>query len=145
MFGMKNDVIGNHVVGHEHGIWTQGASQPDGRPFGFSNGLVCNQHIPFGKIQSNVFHDCQRFGSYFDFQYPRNVIQDENGLVSKMPFGAKPSCDEFNEDGTDNGQVNLIEDQFDWHNTFVGGYFMGDISFVRCKCKQRSCSLLEKF
>jgi len=24
-----------------------------------------------------------------------------------------------------------VEDQFDWHNTFVGGYFMGDISFVR--------------
>ena len=27
--------------------------------------------------------------------------------------------------------MHLIEDQFDWHNTFVGGYFFGDISFVR--------------
>lgn len=145
MFGMKNDVIGNHVVGHEHGIWTEGASQPDGRPFGFSNGLVCNQHTPFGKIQGNVFHDCQRFGSYFDFQYPRNVIQDENGLVSKMPFGPKPSCDEFMEDGTDNGHVNLIEDQFDWHNTFVGGYFMGDISFVRYTSVNNEHALYWKF
>ncbi len=34
-------------------------------------------------------------------------------------------------DGEDNGVVALVEDQFDWHNTFVGGYFMGDISFVR--------------
>jgi hypothetical protein len=27
--------------------------------------------------------------------------------------------------------VVFIEDQFDWHNTFVGGYFAGDFSFVR--------------
>jgi histidinol dehydrogenase len=40
MFGMNNDVIGNHVVGHEHGLWTPGASQPTGRPFGFSLGKV---------------------------------------------------------------------------------------------------------
>ena len=53
MFGMKNDVIGNHVIGHEHGMWTPGLAQPDGRPMGFSIGLVCNQYIPFGKIQGN--------------------------------------------------------------------------------------------
>jgi hypothetical protein len=40
MFGMNNDVIGNHVVGHEHGLWTPGSSQPNGRPFGYSLGKV---------------------------------------------------------------------------------------------------------
>ena len=55
MFGMRNDIIGNHVVGHELGMWTAGASQNDGRPFGYTMGLVCNQFTPFGKIQSNVF------------------------------------------------------------------------------------------
>ena len=131
MFGMQNDVIGNHVIGHEQGLWAQGQAQNDGRPMGFSMGLVCNQFTPFGKIQRNVFHDCQRFGMYVDFQWPRNVIQDDNGLVSKIPFEYKPSCDEFTSDGHDNGVTVLIEDQFDWHNTFVGGYFFGDISWVR--------------
>jgi hypothetical protein len=45
--------------------------------------------MPFGKIQKNVFHDCQRFGTYVDFQYPRHVVQDENGFVDKT------SCNEF--------------------------------------------------
>jgi len=40
MFGMNNDVIGNHVVGHEHGMWTPGSAQANGRPFGYSLGKV---------------------------------------------------------------------------------------------------------
>lgn len=145
MFGMANDVIGNHVVGHEHGLWTQGAGQGDGRPFGFSLGKVCNQHIPFGKIQGNVFHDCQRFGTYVDFQFPRNVVQDANGFVSEMAYGPQPSCNAFKEDGEDNGHLNLIEDQFDWHNIFVGGYFLGDIGFVRYTSVNNDHALYWKF
>ena len=32
------------------------------------------------------------------------------------------TCSEFTEDGRDNGlnPANVIEDQFDWHNEFVG-------------------------
>ena len=32
------------------------------------------------------------------------------------------SCGEFTEEGRDNGltPANVIEDQFDWHNDFVG-------------------------
>ena len=147
MFGMRNDLIGNHVVGHEHGLWTPGVAQADGRPFGFTLGQVCNQNIPFGKIQGNVFHDCQRFGTYLDNQFPRNVIQDKNGLVSELPFGPQPSCGEFNNDGLDNGisTANLIEDQFDWHNTFIGGYFMGDVSFVRYTSVNNEHAMYWKF
>ena len=147
MFGMSNDVIGNHVVGHEQGLWAQGAAQNDGRPFGFDMGMVCNQFTPFGKIQRNVFHDCQRFGMYVDFQFPRNVVQDENGLISKVPYAYKPSCDEFTAEGHDNGvsMPNLIEDQFDWHNTFTGGYFFGDISWVRYTSVNNAHALYWKF
>ena len=46
-----------------------------------------------------------------EFTLPRN------GLVIDMG-----SCGEFTEDGRDNGLIpaNVIEDQFDWHNDFVG-------------------------
>ena len=147
MFGMKNDVIGNHIIGHEHGMWTPGLAQPDGRPMGFSIGLVCNQYIPFGKIQGNVFHDCQRFGTYVDHQFPRNVQQSDNGLTSEVPYAPAPSCEEFLSNGEDNGLSNaiLVEDQFDWHNTFVGGYFFGDISFVRYKSVNNVHGLYWKF
>jgi len=145
MFGMNNDVIGNHVVGHKHGLWTMGGAQPDGRPKGFSMGLVCNQHIPFGKIKNNVFHDCQNFGTYIDMHFPRNVVQDENGLVIKIPFDPMPSCEEFKDDGSDNGLVNTIEDQFDWHNKFVGGHYFGDVSFVRYTSVNNDHPILWKF
>merc|ERR1712107_367394 len=43
------------------------------------------------------------------------------------------SCREFTSDGRDNGLVpaNVVEDEFDWHNLFVGQYSMGDIGLVR--------------
>lgn len=145
MFGMANDVIGNHVVGHEHGVWTQGASQNSGRPFGFSEGKVCNQFTPFGKFKGNVFHDCQRFGTYVDFQFPRNVVQDVNGFITEQAFGPTPSCEAFTNDGSDNGHLTQIEDQFDWHNTFVGGYFVGDISFVRYNSVNNGHAIYWKF
>ncbi len=52
MFGMNNDVIGNHVVGHEHGLWTPGSSQPNGRPFGYSLGKVSK---PGGWLDTSDF------------------------------------------------------------------------------------------
>ena len=147
MFGMRNDIISNHVVGHELGMWTAGASQNDGRPFGYTMGLVCNQFTPFGKIQSNVFHDCQRWGIYVSMQWPRNIIQDDNGLVSQIPYEYKPSCDEFAIDGSDNGVIDpvLIEDHIDWHNTFSGGSYFGDISWVRYTSVNNGYALYWKF
>ena len=145
MFGMRNDVIGNHVVGHDNGMWTPGLAQPDGRHLGFSLGLVCNQFIPFGKIKGNVFHDCQRFGTYVDHQFPRNVEQTANGLVTEVPYGPAPSCEEFYSNGEDNGLKIVVEDQFDWHNQFSGGYYFGDISFVRFTSVNNYHSIYWKF
>ena len=57
---------------------------------------------------------------------------ERNGFVVDMG-----SCSEFTEDGRDNGLVpaNVIEDQFDWHNDFVGQYhgfrYPGFIAFIR--------------
>jgi hypothetical protein len=40
------------------------------------------------------------------------------------------SCDEFTSDGRDNGVVNEVLDELDYHNVFVGQYAMGDVQFV---------------
>lgn len=82
--------------------------------------------MPFGKFQGNVNHDCWRYGLYLDNQYPRNVVRDENGHV-------KSGCQAFTADGKDNGvsQAAVIEDEFDWHNMFVGQYSAGDIMYLR--------------
>jgi len=124
LVGMTNDLIGNHVVGYENGIWTPGSALPAGQ--GVASRRVCPQYTPFGTIRGNVNHDCIRFGLYVDNQHPRNIRRDSHGYVTG-------GCGAFTEDGTDNGVVpaNVIEDEFDWHNMFVGGYANGDISYVR--------------
>ena len=95
MFGMSNNVIGNHVVGHDNGLWSQGSSQGNGRPHGTSFGRICPQFVPFGRIQGNVYHDCARFGTYVDFQYPRNVEQNSDGFTNEKAGAPQPSCDPF--------------------------------------------------
>lgn len=124
MVGMTNDLIGNHVAGYENGIWTPGDALPNGQ--GVAAGRVCPKFTPFGTIRGNVNHDCNRFGMYTDNQYPRRVLRNINGYITG-------GCGEFTETGEDNGVVpaNVIEDEFDWHNMFVGQYSGGDISYVR--------------
>jgi len=126
MIGMTNHVLHNHVAGWEHGIWTPGANRQQGQ--GAAHGKVCPMHTPFGRFKGNVVHDCNRFGLYLDNQYPRNLKRDEDGMVTDMA-----SCQEFTSDGRDNGLVpaNVVEDEFDWHNLFVGQYSLGDVGLVR--------------
>eukprot|EP00933_Yihiella_yeosuensis_P028748 TRINITY_DN22577_c0_g2_i1.p1 TRINITY_DN22577_c0_g2~~TRINITY_DN22577_c0_g2_i1.p1 ORF type:complete len:1594 (+),score=244.66 TRINITY_DN22577_c0_g2_i1:990-5771(+) len=126
LIGMTNNIIDNRVAGWENGIWTVGSIAQDGQ--GKALNRVCPQHTPFGTIRGNVNHDCARFGLYLDNQYPRNLERDKDGFVTDMG-----SCAEFTSTGKDNGVVpaNVIEDEFDWHNQFVGQYSMGDIAFVR--------------
>jgi len=40
------------------------------------------------------------------------------------------SCEPLTADGHDNGVVNVVQDEFDWHNMFVGQYKMGDVQYV---------------
>eukprot|EP00437_Effrenium_voratum_P009909 CAMPEP_0181428788 /NCGR_PEP_ID=MMETSP1110-20121109/16861_1 /TAXON_ID=174948 /ORGANISM="Symbiodinium sp., Strain CCMP421" /LENGTH=1773 /DNA_ID=CAMNT_0023552029 /DNA_START=37 /DNA_END=5358 /DNA_ORIENTATION=- len=126
MIGMTNNVIQNRVAGFENCIWTHGSIALQGQ--GKALGRVCPQHTPFATFRGNVCHDNSRFGIYLDNQRPRNIERDTNGFVIDMG-----TCSEFTEDGRDNGlnPANVIEDQFDWHNEFVGQYSMGDIAFVR--------------
>ncbi|CAK9057639.1 Cell surface hyaluronidase (Cell migration-inducing hyaluronidase 2) (Transmembrane protein 2) [Durusdinium trenchii] len=126
MIGMTNNVIENRVAGFENCIWTIGSIALQGQ--GQALGRVCPQHTPFGTFRGNVCHDNNRFGIYLDNQMPRNLERDSNGFVVDMG-----SCGEFTQDGRDNGlsPANVIEDQFDWHNDFVGQYSMGDVAFLR--------------
>eukprot|EP00443_Scrippsiella_acuminata_P042009 CAMPEP_0115286310 /NCGR_PEP_ID=MMETSP0270-20121206/61878_1 /TAXON_ID=71861 /ORGANISM="Scrippsiella trochoidea, Strain CCMP3099" /LENGTH=1525 /DNA_ID=CAMNT_0002703355 /DNA_START=436 /DNA_END=5010 /DNA_ORIENTATION=+ len=124
MIGMTNDVLYNRIAGYEHGLYTPGSAFPRGQ--GYAWGRVCPQFTPFGAIRGNVNHDNERYGLYLDNQYPRNLDRDKNGFV-------RGGCPEFTTDGKDNGVVpaNVVEDEFDYHNIFVGVYSLGDVSFVR--------------
>eukprot|EP00927_Polykrikos_kofoidii_P025548 TRINITY_DN2292_c0_g1_i5.p1 TRINITY_DN2292_c0_g1~~TRINITY_DN2292_c0_g1_i5.p1 ORF type:complete len:1175 (-),score=137.28 TRINITY_DN2292_c0_g1_i5:107-3631(-) len=126
LIGMTNDLIGNHVAGHENCVWTNGAARASGH--GAALNRVCTMHAPFGRIAGNVNHDCHRFGFYPDNQHPRKLQRDSDGFVTDMS-----SCGEFTAEGKDNGvdPANLVEDEFDWHNMFVGAYHMGDVRFER--------------
>jgi len=123
---MTNNFIGNHIAGYENGMWFPGSAFPAGQ--GSAHFKVCPQFTPFGIIRGNVNHDNWRFGMYPDNQYPRNVERDDDGLITNPD-----SCEEFTASGMDNGVVpsNIIEDEFDFHNTFVGQYSMGDVMYLR--------------
>jgi hypothetical protein len=121
--GMTNNLIGNHIVGYENGFWTPGIFQGNGK--GQALLRACPAHTPFGEIRSNVMHDNARFGLYLDSQFPRKLKRDEDGFLTDPS-----SCDTFTADGKDNGFVNEVHDHFDWHNTFVGFYALGDVQLI---------------
>jgi len=139
LIGMTNHILENRMVGYENGIWTPGTHHPNGQ--GEAVGKICTQYAPFGEFRGNVCHDNYRFGLYLDNQHPRNLVRDADGFVTDSS-----SCNEFKEDGSDNGFVpaNVIQDHFDWHNMFVGQYAMGDISFVRFKSLNNAHSMYWK-
>jgi len=139
MIGMTNDLIDNRVAGFENCIWTAGSHAPRGQ--GLALGKVCPMHAPFGAIRGNVCHDNFRFGLYLDNQYPRQLERDSNGMLTKPG-----SCDEFKPDGADNGVVpaNVVEDEFDYHNMFVGQYSMGDVAFLRYRSLNNAHSMYWK-
>eukprot|EP00933_Yihiella_yeosuensis_P025705 TRINITY_DN19943_c0_g1_i1.p1 TRINITY_DN19943_c0_g1~~TRINITY_DN19943_c0_g1_i1.p1 ORF type:complete len:922 (-),score=111.75 TRINITY_DN19943_c0_g1_i1:29-2410(-) len=126
LIGMTNDLLENRVAGHENCIWTQGSAAQIGQ--GAAKGRVCPQFSPFGLIKGNVCHDNRRFGLYLDNQHPRRLLRDSNGMLIDVN-----SCEEFTKDGKDNGvnPANVVEDEFDWHNEFVGQYTMGDVEYRR--------------
>jgi hypothetical protein len=127
---MTNDVIGNHIVGFQHGLFTHGTVHHLGE--GAAHGKVCPRHLPFGIMRGNVNHDNSYFGIYPDNQFPRNVgPRDENGYVIDM----QRCWQELTPDGRDNGVVpaSVVEDCLDYHNDFVGQYTAGDIMYLRFK------------
>ena len=101
------------------------------------------------QIQGNVFHDCKKFGFYMDNQWPRQVGRWPPWprlppTVTEWPRTsgggpsppARPSRGPVRTMGWSAGSrtrcsSHLTPPQFDWHNEFVGGYFAGDISWIR--------------
>ena len=123
MIGMSNNIVENRIVGYENGIWTPGSFRGSGHGNAF--GKVCPQFYPFGEWRGNTCHDCNRFGLYLDHQYPRRVKIDEDGFLVD-----KDSCKWFTQEGADNGVVNEVRDEVNWHNIYVGQYAIGDIQFI---------------
>jgi len=72
-------------------------------------------------------------------QYPRNLQRDDDGFLTDPA-----SCNEFLPDGRDNGVVNEVHDELDYHNLFVGQYAMGDVQFINYTSVNNAHSLYWK-
>eukprot|EP00756_Hemistasia_phaeocysticola_P016414 Hpha_TRINITY_DN15474_c0_g7::TRINITY_DN15474_c0_g7_i1::g.173755::m.173755 len=132
LVGMNNDLIENRVIQYRNTIFSQGSGHQFGD--GPASGKVCTEYIPFGTIAGNVGHDTVGFGIYLDNQYPRNVVQDQDGYVVGHNAGGawyNTACSPFKTDGSDNGKTTYVQDHLDYHHTFVGQYNVGDVTFVR--------------
>jgi hypothetical protein len=77
-------------------------------------------------------------GFYLDNSMPRQLARSvaSNGYVTDIAqcsasSSSSCSCQEFKTDGTDNGQVGIVQDQVDWFSDFVGCYELGDIQLLR--------------
>ncbi|CAE7289499.1 PKHD1L1 [Symbiodinium sp. CCMP2592] len=131
VIGMTNDFIRNRVVNMENCFWFKGTADPAGR--GHAAGKVCPVHLPLGRIRGNVCHDNRRFGMYLDSQQPRMLPRDENGFVADIHDPTSSCFNEVTPTGQDAGVVpaNVVEDELDWHNEFVGQYILTDVRYVR--------------
>ena len=136
---VTNDFIGNRLVNHYNGFFTQTSAFPHGR--GSAAGRVCTVHAPLGTFKDNVCHSNARFGFYLDNNYPRRLSRsvESNGMLSQSDFSAfidgdqstSSSCDAFRPDGSDNGVTGVVEGQLEVGNVFSGQYGLGDVQFLR--------------
>ena len=136
---VTNDFIGNRLVNHYNGFFTQTSAFPHGR--GSAAGRVCTVHAPLGTFKDNVCHSNARFGFYLDNNYPRRLSRsvESNGMLSQSDFFAfidgdqstSSSCDAFRPDGSDNGVTGVVEGQLEVGNVFSGQYGLGDVQFLR--------------
>eukprot|EP00930_Biecheleria_cincta_P009405 TRINITY_DN11114_c0_g1_i1.p1 TRINITY_DN11114_c0_g1~~TRINITY_DN11114_c0_g1_i1.p1 ORF type:complete len:1517 (-),score=202.87 TRINITY_DN11114_c0_g1_i1:132-4682(-) len=124
VIGMTNDFFRNRVVGYTNCFYTPGGAKGNGQ--GVAQNRVCPKHLPYGKFQGNVNHECGHFGLYVDNQFPRQVVRDENGYVAD-----RRSCEATKANGEDNGQLCVIEDQLEYNNLRSGQYSSGDIQYLR--------------
>ena len=59
--------------------------------------------------------------------------RDENGFVADIENPTSNCFNEVDADGKDTGLVpaNVVEDELDWHNEFVGQYTLTDVRYSR--------------
>jgi parallel beta-helix repeat protein len=122
MIGMTNHILYNRISHYQNTVFTPGGW----RGHGLATHRTCPAHTPFGRWKGNVGHAGGRFGIYLNNQYSRNVTRDADGYITDFA-----SCDITTKDGTDNGLLSVIEDQFEWHQGFIGQYSLGDIQYLR--------------
>lgn len=127
-----NDFINNRHCGHVEGFFVQTQAHTKGR--GGASWKVCTNNAPFGIFRGNVNHSNERFGTYLDHQWCRNIKRSiaSNGYVEDMEAcnrGEPCSCDSHTSDGKDNGAFGIVEGHLDYFNTFVGQYELGDVQF----------------
>ncbi|GMI44241.1 hypothetical protein TrCOL_g12649 [Triparma columacea] len=89
--------------------------------------------LPSGKMEGNVFH-CKSFGWYPTNAFPRNVVQDANGIVDPT------SCRAFKIDGSDNGVEVVIDNhtEYDIRDFGASSYEFSDIRFTNTRIQGRT-------
>jgi len=132
---VTNNFIENRFVHTYNGFFTQTSAFILGR--GMTKHKVCPKYAPFGVLRGNVNHGCGRFGFYLDKNWPRQLDRNfaSDGMVSDYGVCRDEwcSCNEFKEDGSDNGHPGKIEDGLDFFNNLVGQYQLGDMQWLRFK------------
>ncbi|CAD7953699.1 unnamed protein product [Amoebophrya sp. A120] len=121
-----NDIINNHIVGHENAFYVNDQGGHGGRGIEAAAGRICQQNLPYGRFEDNSFHNNNGFGWYgTNNHWPRKVRTDRNGFVSDWG-----SCLPFTREGLDNASPILVKNHFEAFNDFAAGtYSMGDITF----------------
>jgi len=132
---VTNNWVGNRFAGTYNGFFTQTSAFGGGK--GAAKGKVCTVHAPFGRMEGNVNHGTARFGFYLDHNWPRQLQRSvaSNGYVVDIAnvykADAWSSCQEFKDNGDDNGHVSAVVDGLDFFNNLVGQYDLGDIQWLR--------------
>ncbi|GMI11272.1 hypothetical protein TrRE_jg5198 [Triparma retinervis] len=94
---------------------------------------VGTMFLPSGNMKGNVFH-CKSFGWYPTNAFPRNVVQDADGLVDST------SCRAFKIDGSDNGVEVVIDNhtEYDIRDFGASSYEFSDIRFINTRIQGRT-------
>eukprot|EP00547_Thalassionema_nitzschioides_P005356 CAMPEP_0194200236 /NCGR_PEP_ID=MMETSP0156-20130528/930_1 /TAXON_ID=33649 /ORGANISM="Thalassionema nitzschioides, Strain L26-B" /LENGTH=1934 /DNA_ID=CAMNT_0038925209 /DNA_START=189 /DNA_END=5989 /DNA_ORIENTATION=- len=117
-----NDIIGNRVCNSFNGLLLQASGSGRGDAYG----MVCTNHLEFGRWEGNTFHGHSRFGLYsLGGSFPRDT--DQSIATNGFNTDQAETCKGFNNEGDDRGKPVSILNNVDWHAIFVGHYNAGDM------------------
>lgn len=134
-----NHFIGNRAANTFNGVFFHPSFAPKGR--GFSDGKVCTNFLPLGRVQGNTCHGHGRFGTYFvSADWPRDVHTN----LSMNGWTSDAECAPFDSAGIERGKSATIWDNVDYHNVFIGGYALGDVQFRNHVAKSSNCLIYHK-
>ena len=118
-----NNLVGNRSANSFNGMLLSAG----GRGRGASYDKVCEPDASIGRIEGNTFHGNGRFGTYtLGSNYPKltdqSIATDGHNIDQSL-------CEGFDDEGNTRGVSAAFQNNFDYHNAFVGHYMAGDIQY----------------